>query len=496
MLKQKYLIDFGSKFFLYFIGALTGIVVARVAGPEVVGTVAYGASFVGMFGFIIGLFGTSHIKLISEKQDLAKCNRIYTTLMIASSAVFMIVVTSYFFYQKYINHKEFSSTEQVVIFLSMGFTSLYGLTKVAEITWIGLGQQAKANIPGVIRSIVYQISRIIVVLLGFGAIALSFVNLLAAVITIPVYLVLLKNIPFKAKWDKELFKKYFAIGIPILIITVTNSFMENYGRIMLKDTSAVLELGIFTGGASLAMMLSMIGSSAGTIFFPLFSKASAEKNFDYIKKQIGKYERFLYLITLPSFFFLAIISDPLIPFIMGDEYIPSIPVFSILVFAAFLSISTMPYKNLIYGMGKFKSSAWVNLFSFILFIGLLYLYLSPRFLNLGAPGLALTLLSQNLIEYIFWYYYSKKQIQISISKSIYIISLINIVYFVSVYLLFNAYFQDMYAVLRMLLAGVFVLAFYGLLFLIKILTKKDIDFLVDVFNIKALINYTKDEMNK
>ena len=368
------------------------------------------------------------------------------------------------------------------------------MTKVAEVTWVGLGQQAKANIPGVIRSIVYQIGRITVVLLGFGAIALSFVNLLAAIVTIPVYL--LKNVPFKAKWDKKLFKKYFAIGFPILIITVTNSFMENYGRIMLKETSATIELGIFSGGASLAMMLSMIGSSAGTIFFPLFSKASAEKNFDYIKMQIGKYERFLYLIALPGFSYLAIISYPLIPFILGDEYIPSAPVFAILVVAAFFTISTMPYKNLIYGIGKFKSSAWVNLGSFILFIGLLYLFLSPSVLNLGAPGLALTLLSQDIIEYIFWYFYSKKQIQITIHKSIYTITIINVLYFVALYFLFNAYFNEMHAVARILLAAVFLLVFYVLLYFVKILTKKDIDFLLDILNVKALINYTKDEMKK
>ena len=68
MLKQKFLVDFGSKLFIYFLTALTGIVVSRVAGPEVIGVLGYGLSFVSMFFFMFALFGTSHIKLINYRR--------------------------------------------------------------------------------------------------------------------------------------------------------------------------------------------------------------------------------------------------------------------------------------------------------------------------------------------------------------------------------------------------------------------------------------------
>ncbi|MBI4648426.1 MAG: hypothetical protein HY738_18040, partial [Bacteroidia bacterium] len=50
--------------------AFTGILVARFAGPTIIGTVAFGFAYVTVFGFINGLFGVSHIKLVSEGYDL------------------------------------------------------------------------------------------------------------------------------------------------------------------------------------------------------------------------------------------------------------------------------------------------------------------------------------------------------------------------------------------------------------------------------------------
>ena len=252
MLKQKYLLDFGSKFFLYFIGSLVGIVIARVAGPEVVGTIAYGLSFVTMFYFVFGLFGTSHIKLISENpENLGKCLRIYVTLLIISAVFFVIVVLAYFYIQKLYFHKEFSSTEQIVIFLFIAINVINGLTKISEVTFIGLTQQAKSNIPALVRKIVYQIGRLVVVLIGYGAIALVSVNLATTLMVIPVYLWLMRKFPRKAPWDSELFKKYLSIGFPILIINVTNAIISNYGNLMLKDTSSTLELGFYSAGYSL-----------------------------------------------------------------------------------------------------------------------------------------------------------------------------------------------------------------------------------------------------
>ncbi len=99
MLKQKFIIDFGSKFGSSFITAITGIVVARLAGPEVVGTITYATSYVTTFSFITALFGAAHIKLVSEGQNEENCNKTYLILMIISATLFFITVIGFFLFR-------------------------------------------------------------------------------------------------------------------------------------------------------------------------------------------------------------------------------------------------------------------------------------------------------------------------------------------------------------------------------------------------------------
>ena len=51
MLKQKFIVHFGSNFIIQLFSLFAGIIVARLAGPEVVGTIAYGTSYVMVWGF-------------------------------------------------------------------------------------------------------------------------------------------------------------------------------------------------------------------------------------------------------------------------------------------------------------------------------------------------------------------------------------------------------------------------------------------------------------
>lgn len=96
MLKQKFLVHFGSNFIVRILSLFAGIIVARVAGPEVVGTISYGTSYVMVWGFITGLFGSGHIKLVSEGQDIGKCMAVYSRLLVGSVAVYFLVVSVFF----------------------------------------------------------------------------------------------------------------------------------------------------------------------------------------------------------------------------------------------------------------------------------------------------------------------------------------------------------------------------------------------------------------
>jgi len=494
MLSQKFVIDFGAKLLLYFITAITGIVVARIAGPEVIGTIAYGMSFVSMFGFIFGLFGTSHVKLISEGKNKQDCIKIYSTIIFLSIIVFILVVIGYYLCKKYLFNAQFTQIDQTVIFISLATISVQGLYKIAELTFVGLTQQAKVNLPKILSGILYNIGRLLVVLLGYKAIALVTTNLISSLLIIPFYFYLLGKDNFKGKWDNELFYRYIKIGFPILIITSTNSFIMYYGKIMLKDFSSMQELGYYAGGYSLAGMLLMLGRTAGTLFFPLFSKAYINNDLLYIRTQIKKFEHFLFVFIIPIILGLSIFSNTIIIFLLGDKYINSVPIFSILVFVSFFMIWGIPYSNLINGINKFKINAIFNIIYAICFIGLLNLFIRDTAFNYGAIGLAVSMLALNMIRFLGWYIYSKRKIQIKLDNNIILMLLFYLVILVFGMVFYNSYLIEFSVLIRILLFFTIIIIIYTLLYLFGFMKKNDVKFIFKIVNVKSLIIYVKEEL--
>ena len=89
MLAQKLILSYSSKIVIQFIQIVASIVVARIAGPTVLGTVAFGLAFVSIFAFIADLgIGSAHMKLVSEGQDVGSCISTYSFLKMANCGWF------------------------------------------------------------------------------------------------------------------------------------------------------------------------------------------------------------------------------------------------------------------------------------------------------------------------------------------------------------------------------------------------------------------------
>ncbi len=496
MLKQRFLVDFGSKLFIYFLTALTGILVSRLAGPEVIGTIGYGNSFVSIFFFIFGLFGPAHIKILTEGVDAKNSNKTYTIVILVTFVVFVLAVLGFFNFQKYYLEKEFTYTEEIVIYITIAIVGLKGLFKIPEITFMALLQQVKINFPKVIRTFVFNIGRIIVVLLGFKAIALVSVNLLAGLLIVPIYFYLMGNDFFSGKWDSKVFKRYLQIGFPILIITITISLTSNYSIILFKDFSSIIELGYFFGATSLASMLIMIGGTAGSLFFPLFSKAFAEKKYTFIKDQIFKYEHFLFVFVLPIIIVLSVNSHTIITFLLGDKYYPSVSIFSILVFFSFVKIWGIPYYNLINGINKFNLNAKLHVFFAVVFFSILYFMTHRDYLNLGGFGLAVTIFSFNIIKLIVWHIYANRTINVKFDKSL----IKFIIFFICFYfigkVIFDYYISDFNYFIKFAFLLIYLVSIYLSLYLVRLMNNDDLTFIFKLLNFKALLAYSKSELKK
>ncbi len=399
MIAQKLILSYGSKILIQFITIAASIVVARIAGPTVLGTVAFGLAYVSMFMFIADLgIGTAHIKLVSEGKDLGKCISTYTVLKSITTGLFFLIVLGIFLFQKYVVHTKFESqVHEYVILIMLISITIQQLLFIPKTTFAGRIEQAKQDIPNFIGTLVYQVLRIIVVLLGFRAVALVLGNLVSTILIIPIIIYLFKDYPHSG-FDRELAKQYIKIASLVLIIGMSTNVIAYFDKVVLQFFTCSEEVGYYTAGYRIGGFVLMIANSVGLLFFPLFSKAVANGDFQYIRNRINKFERVSFLFIMPVVILLAIYSGAIVKVILGHRYIPSINIMSIITIAMFIMVLNMPYGNVITGMGYFKLAAIINLINFGFFIIVILLLVNPKTFNLGATGAALTVLFSNLFK--------------------------------------------------------------------------------------------------
>ncbi|MDD3534295.1 MAG: oligosaccharide flippase family protein [Candidatus Cloacimonetes bacterium] len=475
------------------VGTFAGIIVARVAGPGVVGAVAYGTAYVSVFGFIAGLFGSAHIKLVSEGQDQGKCMAVYSRLQAWSTLLYFLVVLGWFLIQKYILHYPFESREIEIIILISLFTYVFTiLEQFSSVVFTANLQQAKANLPHVTKELVWYLGRVVIVLLGYRALHLSLWGLVSILIVVPMIFRLLRNIR-RGEFDREIFKKYIALGVPTLLITVIGSITGYAGKLMLAHYTNTTEIGFYTAAFSIGGMLLLISVPVGNIFFPLFSKYTAAGDWDSLNDKIKAYQEIIVIFVFPALCLLSLIGGEFLTLILGAKYGPSVLPFVILMFATYVMLLGMPYGNIISGMGKFYLNALINLIKLAVFFVTLTLLISPKFLGLGATGLAINTLVLNLVVNSLYLYFAKRHGDVRIDKSNHIRHAIIVVVTVGIY--FLAKVISLPAIpLAAIQSVVFLAGVYLILFAFGLVKKEHLNVMLEALNFRKTADYVKDEL--
>lgn len=493
MLKQRFLVQFGSTAITHVIGMLAGIVVARTAGPGVVGTLAYGAAFAGILSFTNGLFGTPHIKLVSEGRDHSQCMAVFARLQGASVSLYLIATLGWFLVQRYLLGYQFESTSiQIVIVLAILTHFLSEYAQYANVVYTANLKQAKANLPSFIRTLLWHMGRIVIVLLGFRAVGLSYWNLLLAVLLVPFLYRMLKDYPL-GKYDPKLAKEYFRYSVPILIIVVVNSVTGHAGKLFLAHYTNTTQLGYFSAANSIGGMFMLIAMPVGQIFFPLFSGMIAKGNWQGVNTNIRKYQEFIVLFAFPLICSLAVAGGPILLLVLGTKYQPSINPFIILLFATYFVLWGLPYGNILSGMGKFYLSAWINGIKLLVFAISITVFVSPGFLNLGAVGVALNLLVINISVNALYLFFARRHGEIQMDMKNHLRHLIIVVISVAGYFVAKQ-LKPHTEIWWLIYLPIYLVVVYFSLILAKLISNEHWKLLLEAANFRKTMHYVNREM--
>jgi O-antigen/teichoic acid export membrane protein len=240
----------------------------------------------------------------------------------------------------------------------------------------------------------------------------------------------------------------------------------------------------------------MVANSVGVLLFPYFSKAASAGDYQFIKEKIEKFERFSFLFIMPVVIFLSLYSDVIIKLVLGNQYLPSIPIMTIINLAMFISVVNMPYGSVLTGMGFFKLAAWISLSNLVLFSFLLILLSNPKMFNLNALGVAFAVLTSQIFVGIINRIYAKKKcslIDLRIETKYILFGIVNFFSFFFLY----AHLSNLYDFRFKI---VFVPVYFGITYLALItlgwITKEDLRTVKIIGDVKTLAKYVREEIGK
>ncbi|MCJ7448887.1 MAG: oligosaccharide flippase family protein [Bacteroidales bacterium] len=496
MLTQKLVLSYSTKLILQVIQMATGLIVARLVGPTVIGTLAYGLAFVTMFSFITDLgTGSAHIKLVSSgnfRQDI--CIGTFTRIKLFLTILFILAVCGAYLYTKFISESGFESiTHEYVILIYLAISIINQISSIATITWAANTEQAKQDIPDFLKTFIYQILRLVLAIIGYKAVALALGNLFAVIIVLPLYIYFARDIII-GKFDKELLKSYIKISIPVVFIGICQVLIFSTDKVYLKSQTNTTELGYYSAAFTLGTFIKTLEASVGLLLFPYFSKHLANNDYEKVRSILVKYERFTLAFLLPGIFLCSVFSDLIIRITFGSQFLQTIPIFSIIIISYSISLINLPYGNILFGMGFFKQAAivWglalISFFAFALFI------VSPDFLNLKGEGMAIVLLLTNtfIASMTIFLVKTKTSVNIKVLPG-YKILLFTVIYFVIIEILMQYFNASGYLLKIIQLFSVYII-FYIAAFSTGILKKSDYFMIKGLMNINKLKSYINNEI--
>jgi O-antigen/teichoic acid export membrane protein len=382
-----------------------GIFVARIAGPDVLGILAYAAAFVGLFTALSDFgFGTAHVKRLSEGRDLAQGMGMAWLSKIGSLIVMTGVVLVVFWTT---NQEVFSGPEgQAVFYLSLVVLVLTQLSMVPQTTLIAFQDVVRKDLPPAVLQVVNSFARLGLVVLGAGALGLVSADVVTVLVLLGVYLWLLRGLP-RAWPSRAIARSYAIFGAPMFVITVLTTVGDRLDRVLLETFSGLTAVGQYAAGMRFGSMLQFLSIAVASMVFPSMARAFAEGRREEAFALCARTEQRLALVAVPIMLGAAALSRPLALVLLGERFADSGPVIAFGTVSMIFQALTQPYRQLLGGADRTTTMVVGHVILFVVQAGCLAAFLAAGGMPLlaidsGAPAAAAAIALAALIGAGVW----------------------------------------------------------------------------------------------
>lgn len=452
----------------YLLGFFTTLYTARYLGVEGFGILALALSLTGLFGVFTDL-GLTTLTTREVSRDKSLANK-----YIGNTAIIKIFYAFLTFgiIALYVYIVGYPQEVRTVVYLITLSVILSAFTGIFNAIFQAFQKMEYMSLNIIINAILMITGILIVIHFGLGIIALSSVYLISSVIVLIITLItyswkfFVPKIGLDLKFWKPTIKEASFFGVSNILVVIY-FYIDSLMLSVMVGYSAV---GIYNASYKLIVVLLFIPGIFVTSIFPLMSQ-HFESSKELLKMEYEKSVKFLFATAVFIFVMGFSFADKIILTIYGTAYTPSIVALQALIFVVPLIFITNLFGNLLGAINRQRILIIITGVS-ALFNVVLNLYLIREYSYIGAS--VATVVTEGLVFILMIPYISKHFLRISINENITKTTVTGIITVILIYYMkFN---------INWLLAAVLGVIIYVLiLFILKIITKEDIEIFKRIF---------------
>lgn len=434
--KEKFVTDSGyifvSSLTVNFFMTINSIIIARILGPEKLGTF----SILQYLGGVIIMFASINLpitvtKFVAEHRAFDKnvIGRIIgnVSLFLLISTFFLLFLIFFFsgLIANYYNKPNIGFLLKIYcffvflsVFNSLGISILAGFQKMKLISKLNV-TLALLGIPVTLILVYY-----------FGVLGAIFSLIINSSVSITIYMInipkLLKIEEIKIDFsvDRELTKKLISYAIPLFVSGVAYTIFQLFGPTILSVRENFTDVGVYKVAFGIYTLVLFIPNAINYNLLPAVSNLSVGKQ-EQIALFISKLLKIVMFITLPVILCGSLFSKGAILMLFGANYIDAVGITHILITSTFFVSLISAMSAVLMGIKRTKILMYIDITLSLSFIVFSYFLI----IKYGLMGLAYTYLVVYVpiafIEFLMLSKYIKLQYELLIQP--FIVSIIFLV---------------------------------------------------------------------
>lgn len=443
---------------------------ARIFGPEILGNLAYLLSLTGLiFAFSDLGFSRAHIHYTAHSKNLGHNLGTFLTLKSILFLTSIFLAVGYYLLSN-------APSYWLLFSLIIAYEILTRLSDSILITFEALQQSLPQNLIKLIAKLFRLVAILFMAKILVSDLGFSLTYLAEAIALIILSLWLLTR--FKPlRFNPSLANKYLLYSLPFFAIIPLSYLQTNSLVLILRKFQPASEVGYYSAANQLVGFIKTLYAAVMIYFFPKISQFHQQNNPLAIKDYVQSAFRYLLTWFTPLFMFVYWFRQEVVLLILGPDFLPAVPVFSVFLLGIYLLMIIAPFDQVLFATKNHRPLVLVNFVSLILAVLVCWL-LSPRF---GAVGTVIASIIAWSASGVWHLILIKSRLKFKLSLNFPGLIIPAVCLTLLTQLIIN-YFHPAF-MLKLLLSALTIIIYFSSLFIFKLITRQDIKYLKSIIKL-------------